>query len=63
MSLEDQRWRELCSQAIIQNDVNKLFNLFVELDRTTVREQRRKELLKRSLGFPPTSDLQQDPGK
>jgi hypothetical protein len=48
---EDQKWRELCRQAIIQNDVNRLFSLFVKLDRATVREERRKREVKQSASF------------
>lgn len=51
MNSEDQKWRELCRQAIIQNDVNRLFSLFVKLDRATVREERRKREVKHSASF------------
>jgi len=33
MTIDYMKWRELCSEAILEKDVNKLFRLFVELDR------------------------------
>jgi len=44
VTIDDEKWRELCSEAIVEKDVNKLFKLFVELDRANEREQRRRSL-------------------
>lgn len=44
MTIDYMKWRELCSEAILEKDVNKLFRLFVELDRRSEREQRRRNL-------------------
>jgi len=51
VSLEDQRWRDLCLEAMRQNDINKLFNLFLELDRVKAREQQDQQ--RRVLRKPP----------
>lgn len=48
MSIDYTKWRELCSDAIVEKDVNKLFKLFVELDRGSEREQRRRSLFERA---------------
>lgn len=47
VTFEDQKWRELCREAMLENDVNKLLRIFLELDRATEREQRRRRLSKR----------------
>jgi Trp operon repressor len=37
---DEKKWRDLCHQAMNQNDVNQLLKIFLELDRATEREQR-----------------------
>jgi len=44
MTIDYMKWRELCSEAILEKDVNMLFRLFVELDRRSEREQQRRNL-------------------
>jgi len=38
---EEKKWRDLCQQALCEKDVDKLLKLFLALDRTAEREQRR----------------------
>ena len=41
MTLQDEKnWRDLCWQAMNENDVNKLLDILLELDRATERERR-----------------------
>jgi hypothetical protein len=47
VNFEEQKWRALCRKAMLENDVNKLLDIFVALDRATEREQRRNRLSKR----------------
>jgi hypothetical protein len=41
--LEEQKWRDLCQQAMAENDVNRLLQIYLELDRATERQQRRSK--------------------
>jgi hypothetical protein len=43
---DEKKWRELCNQAMRENDPNKLLNIFLEMDLTMEKEQ----LLERSVG-------------
>ena len=61
VTFEDQKWRELCREAMLENDVNKLLKIFLELDRATEREQRRRRLSKRRESIL-KSDLEGHPG-
>ena len=36
---DEKHWRDLCWQAMNENNVNKLLKIFLELDRATEREQ------------------------
>ena len=58
MTIDYMKWRELCSEAILEKDVNKLFRLFVELDRGSEREQRRRILFEHAES-PTRSDPEQ----
>ncbi len=41
MTEQDERnWRQLCNQAMSENDPNKLLNIFLELDEVMEQEQR-----------------------
>jgi hypothetical protein len=61
VTLEHEKWRKLCRQAIIENDIDKLLKIFIELDRATEREQRRRRSSKRR-DSASTSDLERYPG-
>jgi hypothetical protein len=37
---DERKWRQLCDQAMRENDPNKLLNLFLEIDLTMEQEQR-----------------------
>jgi hypothetical protein len=37
---DERKWRELCSQAMRENDACKLLNIFLEIDLTMEQEQR-----------------------
>jgi len=37
---DERKWRELCNQAMRENDPNKLLNIFLEIDLTMEQEQR-----------------------
>ena len=39
---EEQRWRDLCQQAVCEKDLTKLLKIFLDLNRAAQREQRRK---------------------
>jgi hypothetical protein len=43
---DESKWRELCNQAMRENDPNKLLSIFLEIDLTMEKEQR----LRRSAG-------------
>jgi hypothetical protein len=36
---DEKHWRDLCWQAMNEHNVNKLLEIFLELDRATEREQ------------------------
>jgi len=41
MTEQDEReWRELCNQAMRENDPNRLLSIFLELDLVMAQEQR-----------------------
>jgi hypothetical protein len=50
--LDERKWRELCNQAMRENDPNKLLNIFLEIDRTIKQEQR----VQRSIGRKDSAD-------
>jgi hypothetical protein len=35
VTLQDQQWHDLCREAMSEKDVNKLLEIFLELDRAT----------------------------
>jgi hypothetical protein len=37
---DEKQWRELCNEAMSENDPNKLLSIFLALDRATNREER-----------------------
>jgi len=37
---DERKWRQLCNQAVIENDPNKLLSIFLELDLVMKEEQR-----------------------
>ncbi|HEX4920086.1 MAG TPA: hypothetical protein VFV92_05035 [Candidatus Bathyarchaeia archaeon] len=37
--MQDQKWRDLCWEAMHEKDVNKLLMIFLELDRVTEGKQ------------------------
>jgi hypothetical protein len=37
---DERKWRQLCNQAMIENDPNKLLSIFLELDLAMEEEQR-----------------------
>jgi hypothetical protein len=37
--MQDQKWRDLCWEAMHEKDVNKLLMIFLELDRATEGKQ------------------------
>ena len=37
--MQDERWRDLCWEAMHEKDVNKLLMIFLELDRATEGKQ------------------------
>ncbi len=37
--MQDERWRDLCWEAMHEKDVNKLLTIFLELDRATEDKQ------------------------
>ena len=37
---DERRWRQLCNQAMSEDDPNKLLNIFLELDEVMEQEQR-----------------------
>jgi len=37
---DERKWRQLCNQAMIENDPNKLLSIFLELDLVMREEQR-----------------------
>jgi Trp operon repressor len=37
---DERKWRQLCNQAMSENDPNKLLNIFLELDEVMEQEQR-----------------------
>jgi hypothetical protein len=37
---DERKWRELCNQAMRENDPNKLLNIFLEINLTMEQEQR-----------------------
>lgn len=55
MTLDHQKWRNLCQEAIREHDVNKLLRIYLKLDRMAEREQQH-----RSLGKPPESTRKPD---
>jgi len=37
---DEKQWRELCNEAMSENDPNKLLSIFLALDRAMNREER-----------------------
>ena len=37
---DERKWRELCNQALRENDTSKLLSIFLELDLAIEQEQR-----------------------
>jgi hypothetical protein len=42
VNFEEQKWRNLCREAMRENDVNKLLRIYLELDRAAAREERER---------------------
>jgi hypothetical protein len=39
VTMQDQRWRDMCWEEMHEKDVNKLLMIFLELDRATEGKQ------------------------
>lgn len=53
VNFEEQKWRNLCWEAMRENDVNKLLRIYLELDRAAARDQRERR--RSMLANPPDS--------
>lgn len=45
---DEKQWRELCNEAMNENDPNKLLSIFLALDRAMNREERLAAAVARS---------------
>lgn len=41
---DERKWRQMCNQAISENDLDKLLNIFQELDEVMVQEERSRSV-------------------